>query len=74
MSPRIVPVERMDVPQMIARAQYWTGWCVDNEINDRELTRLRYLLQAVTAHLQDERDATLESGELESADAPGGDS
>ena len=50
-------VERMDVPQMIARAQYWTGWCVDNEINDRELTRLRYLLQAVTAHLLDERDA-----------------
>ena len=57
----IVPVERMDVPQMIARAQYWTGWCVDNEINDRELTRLRYLLQAVTAHLQDERDAAQES-------------
>ena len=54
---RMAAVERMDVPQMIARAQYWTGWCVDNEINDRELTSLRYLLQAVTAHLLDERDA-----------------
>lgn len=56
MSDQIVSVERMDVPQMIARAQYWTGWCIDNEIEDRDLVRLRYLLQAVTAHLQDERD------------------
>ena len=57
MSEQMAAVERMDVPQMIARAQYWTGWCVDNELGDPELTRLRYLLQAVTAHLQDERDA-----------------
>jgi hypothetical protein len=45
----------MDVPQMIARCQYWTGWCIDNE-DGGELVRLRYLLQAVTAYLQDERD------------------
>lgn len=63
MSGRVVAVERMDVPQMIARAQYWTGWCVDNEINDRDLTRLRYLLQAVTAHLLHERDAALGPGD-----------
>lgn len=63
MSDQIVSVERMDVPQMITRAQYWMGWCVDNEINDRDLTRLRYLLQAVTAHLLDERDAAHGSDE-----------
>lgn len=51
---------RMDVPQMIARAQYWRGWCIDNEIENTELVRIRYLLDAVTEHLKDERDADIE--------------
>lgn len=50
-------VERMDIQQMIARSQYWTGWCIDNETETPELVGLRYLLQSVTSHLQDERDA-----------------
>jgi hypothetical protein len=54
---KYVPVERMDLSQMIARAQYWSGWCIDNEIDNSELVRLRYLLNAVVEHLKDERDA-----------------
>lgn len=52
----LIEAERMDVPQMIARASYWRGWCIDNEIDDKELVRLRYLLDAVQLHLYDVRD------------------
>lgn len=54
-----IEAERMDVPQMIARASYWRGWCIDHEIEDKELVRLRYLLDAVSLHLYDVRDGAV---------------
>lgn len=52
----LIEAERMDVQQMIARASYWRGWCIDHEIEDAELVRLRYLIDAVLLHLYDVRD------------------
>lgn len=44
------------VQVMYNQAQYWSGWCIDNEVENPDLIRLRRLLDAVTTYLQDERD------------------
>lgn len=51
MDSELIEAERMDVPQLIARASYWRGWCIDHEIDDKALVRLRYLLDALLLHL-----------------------
>lgn len=56
----LIEAERMDVPQMISRVSYWRGWCIDHETEDKELERLRYLLDAVLLHLYDVRDGVAE--------------
>lgn len=42
---------------MVNQAQYWSGWCIDNEVETPDLVRLRHLLDEVTAYLKDERDS-----------------
>lgn len=46
-----------DIERLTARAQWWSGWCIDNEESLPDLVEVRRLLDAVVDHLKNERDA-----------------